>query len=165
MPVDLIPVCSKYPWIGCRFFFFPSWFQIYFCIPYIFLGHPINPFFFASGRRSGILLHNLNCENFTTFYNIFVNGTLYTPFVIVGIVRQKGKTWFKSFQNQLKPYFSSLIFFPFSLKLSKNTWDPREVIVWKFEGPTSNGLVATALFYNPHTKLVKLVDRYIIENH
>ena len=152
MPVDLIPVCSKYPWIGCRFFFFPSWFQIYFCIPYIFLGHPINPFFFASGRRSGILLHNLNCENFTTFYNIFVNGTLYTRFVIVGIVRQKGKTWFKSFQNQLKPYFSSLRkCFPFSLKLSKNTWDPREVIVWKFEGPTSNGLVATAVSTNKQT--------------
>ena len=135
MPVDLIPVCSKYPWVGCLFFFFfPSWFQIYFCIPYIFLGHPINPFSFASGRRSGILLHNLNCENFTTFYNIFVNRTLSTPFVKVGNVRQKGKTWFKSFQNQLKPYFSSLIFFPFFIETFKEYVRPQRghcVKIWR----------------------------------
>ena len=34
----------------------------------------------------------------------------------------------------------------FSFFFQKITWDPREVIVWKFEGPTSNGLVATAFF-------------------
>ena len=34
----------------------------------------------------------------------------------------------------------------FKIFFQRITWDPREVIVWKFEGPTSNGLVATALF-------------------
>ena len=70
---------------------------------------------------------------------------------LIQIVPKPAKTIFFEFQ----------IFFPFSLKLSKNTWDPREVIVWKFEGPTSNGLVARVLYLYIHTKLVKLVDRYL----
>ena len=141
-------------------FFFPSWFQIYFCIPYIFLGHPINPFSFASGRRSGILLHNLNCENFTTFYNIFVNGTLSTPFVIVGIVRQKGKTWFKSFQNQLKPYFSSLKkIVSFFIETFTGPVRPQRghcVKIWRSYAKRSSRYGFILIIY---TKLVKLVDR------
>ena len=51
----------------------------------------------------------------------------------------------------------------FKIFFQKAPSDPREVIVWKFEGPTSNGLVARALYLYIHiyihTKLVKLVDR------
>ena len=107
-------------------FHFPSWFQIYFCIPYIFLGHPINPFFFASGRRSGILLHNLNCENFTTFYNIFVNGTLSTPFLIVGIVRQKGQNLIQIVPKPAKTiFFEFKFFFPFFIETFKAYMRPQ----------------------------------------
>ena len=31
----------------------------------------------------------------------------------------------------------------FEIFFQKAQLDPREIIVWKFEGPTSNGLVAT----------------------
>ena len=39
----------------------------------------------------------------------------------------------------------------FKIFFQRITQDPREVIVWKFEGPTSNGLVATALFSHKQT--------------
>ena len=34
----------------------------------------------------------------------------------------------------------------FKVLFQKAQLDPREAIVWKIEGPMSNGLVATALF-------------------
>ena len=74
----------------------------------------------------------------------------------------KSQNFFVIFDRKMAAILNFDKFFNFFFQ--KASWDPRGVIVWKFEGPTSNGLVATALFShkqtrNKHTKLVKLVDR------
>ena len=153
MPVGLIPVCSKYPLTECRFFFF------FFLISNICLYtvHIFGPSDKSSFLRSG--------DDLVYFYIIQNSDNCWTEHCIYAFRYSRKCTTKRQNLIQIVPkpaktiFFEFNFFFPFSLKLSKNTWDPREVIVWKFEGPTSNGLVATALFYNPHTKLVKLVDR------
>ena len=58
-------------------------------------------------------------------------------------------SFFVIFDRKMAVILNFEMFFNFFFQ--KNTLDPREVIVWKFEGPTSNGLVATALFPNTQT--------------
>ena len=145
MPVGLIPVCSKYPWTECRFFFF------FFLISNICLYtvHIFGPSDKSSFLRSG--------DDLVYFYIIQNSDNCWTEHCIYAFRYSRKCTTKRQNLIQIVPKPAKTIFFelkklfPFSLKLSKNTWDPREVIVWKFEGPTSNGLVATALFPNTQT--------------
>ena len=63
--------------------------------------------------------------------------------------------------RHFRPKMAAILNFEkfFKIFFQKNTWDPREVIVWKFEGPTSNGLVATALFLYIYTYQVSQISR------
>ena len=53
-------------------------------------------------------------------------------------------SFFVIFDQKMAAILNFEKFFKFCFQKAPS--DPREVIVWKFEGPTSNGLVATALF-------------------
>ena len=59
----------------------------------------------------------------------------------------------------------------FQKKIQRTTRDPREVIVWKFEGSTSNGLVAMAFFrhfwpfFGGHFEFWKVFQKNFSKDH